>query len=223
MGWTLFLALSVSAGCTSGGAQPTVVPSHCGASDPLTILVLGDSIAAGHPLQAPDRWSDVLERTLRVAQPARAIEVRNAARNAAKVDALESSIAAEPDLSRFGIAIVIEGVNDVGITPLDDWAGRYRTAVETLEARGVTVVVGTAPPAFAPGEFFDTYDRVATTLRTIAEERGRPILDIDRDWRDLGPAAVEGFYVDIIHQNVAGQAVIADLAGSLLLQLRGIC
>jgi lysophospholipase L1-like esterase len=221
--WILLVVLSVSAGCTSGGIQPTVVPSHCGASDPLTILVLGDSIAAGHPLQAPDRWSDVLERTLRLVQPSRVVEIRNLAKNATRVDFLASSIAAEPDLSKYRVAIVIEGVNDVGVTPLDDWARRYRTAVESLEASGVTVVVGTAPPAFAPGEFFDTYDQVATTLRTIAHERGRPLFDIDRQWSDLGPQAVEDFYADIIHQDAAGQITMADLAAPLVLSLPDIC
>ena len=177
--------------------------------------MLGDSIAAGHPLHAPDRWSDKLQANLRLARPARLIAIRNLAKAGSKVDFLTSSISAEPDLPSYRYAIVIEGVNDIVATTLDDWARRYRLAIENLEASGIRVVIGTAPPAIAGGEFLDTYDQVAMTLRTIAAECSRSLLDVERHWRDLGAAAVKGFYVDIIHQNGAGQAEMADLAASL--------
>jgi lysophospholipase L1-like esterase len=214
-GWLLLLILAIATGCRSE-AVSTAEPSSCVSVDPLRILVLGDSIAAGHPLHAPDRWSDTLQAILRVAQPARPVEIRNLAKAGSKVDFLTSSTSTESDLASYRFAIVIEGVNDLVATPLSDWARRYRAAIERLEARGLTVIVGTAPPAFAPGEFLDTYDQVAKTLRLIAAERSRPLLDIERQWRDLGAAAVKGFYVDVVHQNHAGQAVMADLAASLI-------
>jgi lysophospholipase L1-like esterase len=185
--------------------------------------VLGDSIAAGHPLEAPDRWTDRFAETLRGALPDRVVEVLNVASRGAGIDSLEASVGAQQDLADFQVAIVIEGVNDVGVTPIDGWARRYRMVVETLERRGVVVVVGTAPPAFGSGQFFDTYDQVASTLRSIAAEGQRPLLDIEGNWREIGPKKAESFYVDVIHQNAAGQALMADRASSLTLAIPEVC
>jgi lysophospholipase L1-like esterase len=185
--------------------------------------VLGDSIAAGHPLEAPDRWTDRLAETLRSALPDRVVEVRNVASKGTRIDVLEASVGAQHDLASFQVAVVIEGVNDVGVTPMDEWARRYRMVVETLEGSGLVVVVGTAPPAIGSGQYFDTYDQVASTLRSIAAEGERHLLDIEGNWRDIGPKKAESLYVDVIHQNVAGQELMADLASSLTLAIPEVC
>jgi lysophospholipase L1-like esterase len=182
----------------------------------LNILVLGDSIAAGDPLTGKDRWSATLERLLAAALPERVIHVCNAAVGGSRIDFLESSIAGRSDLDRYDVALVIEGVNDDGFTPLDEWARRYAGAVSLLEAKGLGVVIGTAPPTLVEGQFTARYQPIAEELRRIAAREGRLLLDVDRHWRDLGPNDAGPFYSDLIHQGPAGQAVMAEMAASLV-------
>jgi lysophospholipase L1-like esterase len=221
-GWLIIPVLSVASGCNSG-ASPSPCEPPSDEAGALRILVLGDSIAEGQPLAGTDRWSERLAGILRAALPDRVVEVRNAARNGSRVDYLESSIVAQEDLASFTVAIVIEGVNDLGVTQLAEWAPRYERAVETLEAKGLAVIIGTAPPLLDDGRFSDTYDRIAATLRSIASEHDGRLLDIERLWRERGAEAAAAFYADRIHQSAAGQAVMADLAAGLILELLTVC
>jgi lysophospholipase L1-like esterase len=207
----------------SGGLTGMAAATTChGASDAtpaLRIVVLGDSIAAGWPLDPPDRWSDTIQTTLQAARPERCVEVRNVAMVGSRIGYLESSIAAQADLATFQVAIIFEGVNDGGITAIDEWERRYAVAVQALEARGLTVIVATAPPLFVNNEFEGTFDELAAAQRSIAGRSDQPILDIERDWRDRGSEEAAGYYVDIIHPNAAGQAAIAAVAARLILTL----
>jgi hypothetical protein len=51
-------------------------------------------------------------------------------------------------------------------------------------------------------------------LRAIAGTR--PMLDLEKDWRELGAETAAGYYVDVLHQNAAGQTVIAQRARAVL-------
>ncbi len=216
----LVFALTVAIACTAKSGSPMPSPPPC---DPpaaarvvLNILVLGDSIAAGDPLTGKDRWSATLERLLAAALLERVVHVCNAAVGGSRIDFLESSIAGRSDLGSYDVALVIEGVNDDGFTPLDEWARRYGAAVAKLEAGGLVVVIGTAPPTLVQGRFTDRYQPIAEELRRIAAVEGRVLLDVDGHWRDLGPEEAGPFYSDLIHQGPAGQAVIAEMAASLI-------
>ena len=225
MRWVLSVAILVAIGVGSVmayGRTSAVVASRCGPSTsdphPLRILILGDSIAAGSPLSAPDRWSDRMEATLQVANPGRCVEARNVAVGGTMVDFLEASVA-QPDLDTFDIAIVFEGVNDLGYVPFDEWRTRYEAAVGRLEAHGLRVVVGTPPPTIVDGSFEHKLDGLAAAESSIACDHGRPLLDVERHWREIGAKVAASYYVDAIHQGGLGQMVMSDMAARLIERL----
>lgn len=225
MRWVLSVAILVGVGVASVmsyGRTSAVAQSRCGpptgGADPLRILVLGDSIAAGSPLNAPDRWSDRMQMTLQEANPGRCVEVRNLAVGGTMVDFLEASVA-QPDLDTFAVAIVFEGVNDLGYVPFDEWRTRYEAAVKRLEAHGLRVIVGTPPPTIVDGLFEHKVDGLAAAERSIACDHRRPLLDVERRWREVGAKVAAPYYVDAIHQGGLGQAVMADMAARLIERL----
>ena len=212
--------LLVSSCATASTATPTAsaTPAPCrGTSDDTTcILVLGDSIAAGEGAAGVDRWPSRLEALLRQDLPGRDVMVSNWAQGGSQINLLEDRVAELP-LGSYDVAIVITGLNDASVRPLDEWSPRYRAAIEQLEDAGLAVVIGTAPPALEGGAFTERFAAVADALRTIAGTR--PMLDLDQEWRALGVGTAGGYYVDAIHQNAAGQAVIAERAREVLVPI----
>ena len=187
-------------------------------SDPLCVLVLGDSLAAGVPLEGADRWWMRLERALAEALPGRQVAVVNWAVPRGRVNVLESAANDQPDLESFDIAIVIEGVNDVNHTPTDEWAKRYGAAVDRIEERGLTVVVAAPAPSFHDGAFETRYDAVDNAVRAMAAP-DRPLLDIAAAFRAAGSGVAAGYYADGLHQSDAGQQVIARMATQAVMGL----
>ena len=216
------LALAMVASCAPAStptAVPSATPAPCLAASGDTttcILVLGDSIAAGEGAAGFDRWPGRLQTLLRSDFPERDIVVSNWAQEASQVDLLETRVDELP-LEAYEVAIVISGVNDTAARRIDEWAPRYTAAIEELEGAGVTVVIGTAPPTLEGGVFTDRFERVAEELRVIAGERR--MLDIDQAWHDLGVGTAKSYYVDVLHPNVAGQAVIADMARAVVAEI----
>ena len=213
----VFAMLLVSSCATASTATPTAsaTPAPCGGSsnDSTCVLVLGDSIAAGEGAAGVDRWPARLEALLRQDLPGRDVMVSNWAQGGSQINLLESRVTELP-LGSYAVAIVITGLNDTTVRPLDEWSPRYEAAIEKLEDAGLTVVIGTAPPAFEDGAFANTFVPVAERLREIAGTR--PMLDLEQEWRDLGAATAGSYYVDQLHQNAAGQAVIAERARAIL-------
>ena len=130
----------------NAGPTPGRLPA---ADDPgrLCIIVLGDSIADGTPLTGDDRWWVQLESQLAAELPERTVVVDSWAVPGSRVDVLEAAARDQAALDTYDVAIVIEGVNDEGETPLD--AGgplRVRDRVGSRGA-GLQVIVGTPPPA----------------------------------------------------------------------------
>ena len=217
------LACALIAVCASLAdcGRPTAPANECDQAhgDATEVVALGDSIAAGTYLSAPDRWTDQLEQILDSRLPKKGLTVTNRGAAGAEVDGLEAAVG-RTDIRDFDVAIVIEGVNDVGKTSIEDWAARYEQSVISLEAIGLEVVVGTAPPALRDGQFLDTYNETAARLRAIAGSK-RTLLDIDARWRSLGAATVSGYYADLLHQTKSGQTAQAQLAADVLLGLVG--
>ncbi len=202
---------------------PTPLPAQPGCpvaseSDPLCIVVLGDSIAAGVPLEGDDRWWMRLEHALADALPGRQVAVVNWAVPRSRVDVLESAANDQPALESFDIAIVLEGVNDVDHTPTDEWAKRYEAAVERMEERGLHVVVAAPPPNFENGAIQHRHDEVDDAVRAVAGP-DRPLLDIAARFRADGDEAAASYYSDNLHQGDAGQRVIAEMATNTVLGL----
>ncbi len=205
---------------------PTPLPAQPGCpvsteSDPLCIVVLGDSTAAGVPLEGDDRWWVRMEDALAAALPDRQVAVANWAIPRSRVDVLESAANDQPALESFDIAIVLEGVNDVGRTPVDEWSKRYEAAVEQLEARGLDVGRrGTA------GELRERRPGASARRRRLKPcarwpKPDRPVLDIAARYRADGDEAAASYYADNLHQSEAGQQVIAEMATSVVLGLVG--
>lgn len=219
----MFIAASVLAGCGATSPSqdaPTPLPRQAGcqatAEDRLCVLVLGDSIASGVPLEGDDRWWVRLEATLGAALPNRRVVVDSWAVPGSRVEVLESAARDQPALETYDVAIVIEGVNDESITPLDVWRGRYEAAIDAIEGRGLIVVVGTPPPSFENGAFATRYDSTAEALREVAD--GRQLLDIAARWRADGATVAAAYYSDLIHQGEAGQQIMADMALPVVLK-----
>jgi peptidoglycan/LPS O-acetylase OafA/YrhL/lysophospholipase L1-like esterase len=212
------LAMFLVSSCASAPpATPTAsaTPVPCGGSsnDSTCVLVLGDSIAAGEGAAGVDRWPARLEALLRQDLPGRHVLVSNWAQGGSQINLLESRVAELP-LGSYAVAIVITGLNDTNVRPLDEWSPRYEAAIKKLEDAGLTVVIGTSPPALEGGVFTDRFKAVAEALRAIAGTR--PMLDLEKDWRDLGVPTAAGYYLDEVHQNAAGQAVIAERARAVV-------
>ena len=187
-------------------------------SNPLCIVVLGDSIAAGVPLEGDERWWMRMEDALAAALPNRPVAVANWAVPRSRLDVLESATTDQPALDSFDIAIVLEGVNDVGRTPVDAWAKGYEAAVERMEARGLTVVVATPPPNFEDGAIQHRHDEIDDAVRAMTSHH-RPLLDIAARFMADGNGTAGSYYVGNLHQGDAGQRVIADMATSIVLGL----
>ena len=204
---------------------PTPLPAQPGCPvsaepDPLCIVVLGDSTAAGVPLEGDDRWWKRMKVALAAALPDRQVAVANWAIPRSRVDVLESAANDQPALESFDIAIVLEGVNDVGRTPVDEWSKRYEAAVGQLEARGLDVVVAVPPANFEGGTQEHRHDEVDEAVRAMAKP-DRPVLEIAARFRADGDEAAAGYYHDNLHQSEAGQDVIAEMATDVVLGLVG--
>lgn len=219
------LALGL-AGCSADPTAtpfPTPLPAQPACADTSTpgalcIVVLGDSIAYGTPLEGDDRWPSRLERLLKAEYPGRAVNVANWAVPGSRVDVLSAAATGQDALSTFDIAIVIEGVNDAAWTPLDTWRADYLAAISAMERRGLTVVIGTPPPTLETDQFTTQYDPTTNALRTIAGT-SRPILDIAARWRRDGAPKAMAYYSDLIHQGPAGQVLMAEMARDVILAL----
>jgi len=114
--------------------------------EPLELLLLGDSIAAGLGAERP---KDTLGARLakgvgrRMQRPVR---LRTAAVVGSESSALAAQLATLPAAYRPDVAVVIVGGNDVTHrVPVGRAAAQLRQAVEELQGRGVPVVVGTCP------------------------------------------------------------------------------
>jgi lysophospholipase L1-like esterase len=220
----LGLAAAACAAQDAGYPPPTPLPAQpsCAVSSepaPLCVLVLGDSTAAGVPLTGSARWWERLDRRLVAALPDRQVEVDSWAVPSSRIDVLESAATTQAGLDSYDVAIILEGVNDVGHTGTDEWASRYERAVEALESRGLRVILTTPIPNFEAGAIQTRHDAIDDAVRRL-ERPDRPVLDVAARFRAAGRDAAT-YYSDNLHQSVAGQAVIAEMAERAVTGLLG--
>ena len=158
-------------------ADPAARPqADCAAAadpDRLCVVVLGDSIADGTPLTGDDRWWVRLESLLGTELPDRTVVVAAGRSLGSRIDVLEAAARDQAALDSYDVAIVIEGVNDVGVMPLDDWRSRYEAVIERLEQRCLDVILGTPPPSIEGGVFGARYEPLIEAIRAVADP-GRP-------------------------------------------------
>ena len=143
--------------------------------DPLDLLVLGDSIAAGLGADAPKHTlGGGLAR--RVAKrTGRAVRLRTVARVGSESSELAGQVAGLPAGYRADAAVIVVGGNDVTHRVPTADSVRYLTeAIEALAARGTPVVVGTCPDlgALRP---------VPQPLRSLGSRASRQLAAAQRD------------------------------------------
>ena len=103
---------------------------------------------------------------------------------------LESAARDQAAVGPYDVAIVIEGVNDAHLLPIDVWRERYEAAIASLEAKGLTVIVTTPPPRFENGGFDARYDGCGCRGpggRRTRSAASRPRRAVARGWLPLGP------------------------------------
>lgn len=182
--------------------------------DPIELLVLGDSIAAG--LGAEDRGATFgAQLAKRLAKKARrSVRLHVAARVGAESSQLRSQLAGLPAGYRPDVAVIVVGGNDVTHRVRVSESRRHLgEAVGTLREQGIPVVVGTCPDLGA-------LPVLQQPLRALAGVSSRQLAAAQRDVvTELGGLAVsladvvgpffvtrpdEMFAVDRFHPSGAG-------------------
>lgn len=182
--------------------------------DPIELLVLGDSIAAG--LGAEDRGATFgAQLAKRLAKKARrSVRLHVAARVGAESSQLRAQLAGLPAGYRPDVAVIVVGGNDVTHRVRVSESRRHLgEAVGTLREQGIPVVVGTCPDLGA-------LPVLQQPLRALAGVSSRQLAAAQRDVvTELGGLAVsladvvgpffvtrpdEMFAVDRFHPSGAG-------------------
>ncbi|KRF02721.1 GDSL family lipase [Nocardioides sp. Soil777] len=143
--------------------------------DPVELLVLGDSIAAGLGADAPKHTlGGGLAR--RVAKrTGRGVRLHTAARVGSESSELAGQLAGLPPGYRADVAVIVVGGNDVTHrVPTADSVRHLTEAIELLGERGTPVVVGTCPDlgALRP---------VPQPLRSLGSRASRQLAAAQRD------------------------------------------
>ncbi len=114
--------------------------------DPLDLLLLGDSIAAGLGAERP---KDTLGARLAkgVAKRAhRSVRLTTVARVGSESSVLPEQLAALPAMFRADVAVIVVGGNDVTHrVPVPESVRHLEDAIARLRSQGTAVVVGTCP------------------------------------------------------------------------------
>jgi len=137
--------------------------------DPVDLLLLGDSIAAG--LGAGHRRDTLGARLAKgVAREAgRPVRLRTAAVVGSESSALAGQLSALPEGYRADVAVIVVGGNDVTHrVPVARAAAQLEEAIDALRVVGTPVVVGTCPD-------LGTLRAVPQPLRTLASRASRQL------------------------------------------------
>ena len=204
-----------------------------------TIVAIGDSITDGYGVKPErnTRWPDVLAQRLRGTTATRAIGVVNAGigGNRVLLDGLGPNLLARFDrdvVARSGVrwAIVLEGVNDLGVltreapaTPAQHAAivaqvtAGFSQVVARAHAHGIKVIGGTVMPFGGNTYYHPTAENEADrqAVNTFIRTSGvfDAVIDFDRLMRDpahpdrLSPAYDSG---DHLHPSEAGYKTMGD-------------
>ncbi len=188
--------------------------------EPLELLVLGDSIAAG---LGAERRKDTLGARLAKGWARRAhrpVRLRTAAVVGAESSMLEAQLDGLPDGYRPDVAVVIVGGNDVTHrVPIATSVRHLEEAIRRLTARGAGVVVGTCPDLGAlrpvPQPLRSLGSRLSRQLAdaqaTAAERLGARAVSLRRA---VGPFFItqpdEMFSLDRFHPSALGYRRTAE-------------
>jgi lysophospholipase L1-like esterase len=158
------------------GEQPPAADKHYKKKygEPVDLLVLGDSIAAGLGAErAKHTLGGRLARGI-ARHAGRSVRLRTAAVVGSESSMLAGQLAGLPGSYRPDVAVVVVGGNDViHRVPVADSVRHLAAAVDELRARGAEVVVGTCPDlgALRP---------VPQPLRALGSRASRQLADAQR-------------------------------------------
>ena len=142
--------------------------------EPVDLLVLGDSIAAGLGAERPKHTlGSRLARGI-ASHAGRSVRLRTAAVVGSESSRLAAQLASLPPGYRPDVAVIIVGGNDVTHrVPVAESVRHLAGAVDDLRARGTQVVVGTCPDlgALRP---------VPQPLRALGSRASRQLADAQR-------------------------------------------
>ncbi|WP_438354874.1 SGNH/GDSL hydrolase family protein [Microbacterium sp. CJ88] len=143
--------------------------------DPIRMVLLGDSIAAGLGAALPSETlgARLAKSISRVAR--RAVDLRTVAVVGAESSMLAAQLAELPEADVADVAVIVVGGNDVTHrVPVDTSVRHLSDAIAELQRRGAVVVVGTCPDlgALRP---------VPQPLRTLGGRASRQLAAAQRD------------------------------------------
>jgi lysophospholipase L1-like esterase len=153
--------------------------------DPVDLLLLGDSIAAGLGAERPkDTLGAQLAKRLAKATH-RSVRLHTAAHVGSETSMLRAQLAALPAGYTADVAVIVVGGNDVTHRVRTSTSTRHLAeAVGSLRERGTEVVVGTCPDLGA-------LSAVPQPLRSLARIASRQLAEAQREVvTDLGGRAV---------------------------------
>ena len=114
--------------------------------DPLDLLVVGDSIAAGLGAEVPEETLGARLATRLAKATRRSVRLRTVAEVGAESSMLAGQLERLPAAYRPQVAVVVVGGNDVTHrVPVAESVRHLEAAVTALRERGAGVVVGTCP------------------------------------------------------------------------------
>ncbi|MEH3034593.1 MAG: SGNH/GDSL hydrolase family protein [Aeromicrobium erythreum] len=141
----------------------------------IELVVLGDSIAAG--LGADDARGTFGARLARqvAKRTQRSVRLRTLAVVGSESSALGDQVAALPASARPDVAVIVVGGNDVTHrVPVAEAVAHLEAAIESLQARGAAVVVGTCPDLGA-------LRSVPQPLRSLGSRASRQLAQAQRE------------------------------------------
>jgi lysophospholipase L1-like esterase len=153
--------------------------------DPIRVLLLGDSIAAGLGADEAEHTLGA-QLALRLAKRTRrSVRLHTAAHVGSETSMLRAQLAGLPEGYRADVAVIVVGGNDVTHrVRVADSRRHLHDAISQLRARGTAVVVGTCPDLGA-------LTAVPQPLRAMARLASRQLAQAQKEVAtDLGGIAV---------------------------------
>ena len=192
---------------------PVILP--IGTNEPGVYMAFGDSITRGEMVTSDGRYPELLEA--RLAPHFAWADVSNRGADATNTYAAIERIDRNLDLGRPAYTLIIYGTNDWHLQlcqddPKCDTVPNLRKVVQAVKQHQSLPMIGTIPPLnpkLVPEGRNQWVRDVNELIKTMAREEGAFVVDVNKAFVDRG-GDLSRFFVDDVHPNRDGNAVIAD-------------